>query len=607
MSMGRRLPAPTTLWSVATAIALLVIGAWAAVVAGSSGADFMDDLELPHPALAAAPPVIASPVAPARSRRVVIVIVDGLRRDVADTLPFLTALGRQGVDTSAASQYPTWSRPNYVTILTGAPPTASGVRTNRYRGTVELDSLMDRVRSAGLTAGYASDYDPLPRLFLRKPVTSPMPRPELAVLLPPALDVTSLDEADEDSLEAWSAAIRVDMSSAFGDPRYAPWPGGFREAARSVLAAGDPLAVLLIGVVDAAGHAEGGTSPEYLAAARQADAALADLVATLDLARDTLIVVADHGHTDAGGHGGLEPEVVTVPLVMVGAGIVPGASVVGARLTDVAPTAAALLGLPAPGHGLGRALVEALALSPAQREALAASDSGRVARNQRIVDRSVLLARRQHAARRGLRLGLVGAGVVAVMALAFALRRRGGLQLDLRIIMVTVPAFFIVYYTLIGTIGHRFSPSILPDRGHLASELLKYGIAGAVVHILATWLALRRRITLADRLAAANGIAWLGLLIAMVPAALLWALYPTPYVEVPTPRLLVLIPAAKVAIACYVLAVALSLVVEVIVFFARSVDPNVRLLRLERALARARAEAAERAATPSADASSLER
>lgn len=588
MSVRRRLPAPTTVWTVATAVALLVIGGWAAILAGRSGADFMDDLELPHPALAGSPPVIATPPAPRLADRVVIVIVDGLRRDVASTLPFLTALGKRGIDTSAASQYPTWSRPNYVTILTGAPPTASGVRTNRYRGTVELDSLMDRVRADGRTAGFASDYDPMPRLFLRQPVTSPVPQ-LVRNPLPPDLDVTALDEADEDSLDAWSAAIRVDLTSAFGDPRYAPWPGGFRTAARSVLAAGDPLAVLLIGVVDAAGHAEGGDSPQYRAAAREADAALADVVATVDLARDALIVVADHGHSDHGGHGGLEPEVVTVPLVMVGAGIVPGARVEGARLTDVAPTAAALLGVPAPGHGLGRTLVEALALSPAQRDAVAAADRGRAERNQRIVDLSVQRSRTQRLARRGVRLALVLAGMIAAIALAVVLRRRGGLRLDLRVLMVAAPAFFIVYYTLIGTIGHRFSPSLLPDRGHLAAELLKYGIAGAVVHLLAGWLALRRRVTLAERLAAANGVAWLGLVLAMVPAALLWALYPTPYVEVPGPRLLVFIPAAKVAIACYVLAVALLLVVEVIVFFARSVDPRVRLLRAERAVEKARA------------------
>lgn len=601
--MRSRLPAPTTVWSVATAAALVTLGAWAAIVAGRSGADFMDDLELPRPALASAPPVIGTPVAPPLARRVVIVIVDGLRRDVASTLPFLRELGRRGIDTRAASQYPTWSRPNYVTILTGIPPAASGVRTNRYRGTVELDSLMDRVRAAGHTAGYASDYDPMPRLFLRPrapaPAPAAMPVPVELEEGEPAMDVTALDDAEEDSVEIWLDAIRADVESAFGDPRYAPWPGGFRDAARSVLASDDALAVLLVGVVDAAGHAEGGDSPAYRAAAREADAALADVVATVDLARDALIVVADHGHSDDGGHGGLEPEVVTVPLVLVGAGIVRGAAVEGARLTDVAPTAAALLGLPPPGHGLGRTLVEALALAPAQRDALAAADAMRAARNQRLVDASVRSARRGNLARRGVRLTLVAVGGAAAIALAIFLRRRGGLRLDLRVLGVAAPAFFIVYYTLIGTIGHRFSPSLLADRGHLASELLKYGAAGTIVHILAGWLALRRRVTLAERLAAANGVAWLGLVTAMLPVALLWAIYPTPYVEVPGPTLLVFIPAAKVAIACYVVAVFLSLLVEIIVFFARSVDPNVRLLRLERAVARARAQAESTEPRPS--------
>ena len=40
--------------------------------------------------------------------------------------------------------------------------------------------------------------------------------------------------------------------------------------------------------------------------ATPADAALADVVATVDLSRDALIVVADHGHSDRGGHGGFD-------------------------------------------------------------------------------------------------------------------------------------------------------------------------------------------------------------------------------------------------------------------------------------------------------------
>jgi len=52
-----------------------------------------------------------------------------------------------------------------------------------------------------------------------------------------------------------------------------------------------------------------------------------------------------------------------------------------------------------------------------------------------------------------------------------------------------------------------------------------------------------------------------------------------------------LIPAIEVAVACYAVGVALSLVVEVIVFFSRVGDPHARVERLERALVKTRARA----------------
>ncbi len=58
-------------------------------------------------------------------------------------------------------------------------------------------------------------------------------------------------------------------------------------------------------------------------------------------------------------------------------------------------------------------------------------------------------------------------------------------------------------------------------------------------------------------------------MLAMVPAGLLWAFFPSPYVLVPGPIWLVLIPAVEVAVACAAVDVALTLAVEVIVFAAR--------------------------------------
>lgn len=565
-----------------------MIGTWGAIQAGRSGSEFMDDLDRPITALGAASPVVEPPPTPPLAQRVVIVIIDGLRYDVSRDLPFLNELRARGVDGRARAQYPTFSRPGYVNILTGVPPAFSGVRTNRFRGSVRVDSLMDRLRDAAgpapLRAGFASDYDPMPRLFLR-PRTMPI-EPEEDV------DLTLLDEP---TAEAWRRAIHTELRGDFDDPRYAPWPGGFREAARGVLAAHDTLAVLLIGVVDAAGHEYGGLEPEYRAAAFEADAALRAAVSGLDLSRDAIIVVADHGHTDRGGHGGLEPTVVDVPFIMAGAGVVPGARPV-IDLMDVAPTAAVLLGIPAPGHGLGKAVLPALRLTPDAATRLAAIDDARVRSNRVIVARELSGERAARLEKRALRAAIIAALTSVAILLAWWLRLRGGMRLDVRVIGVGAPAFFIVYYTLIGVLGERFSPSLLPARGHIAWELLKYGAIGSVVHILVSWLALRRRLQLSERLAAANGIAWLGLMFAMVPAGLFWAFFPAPYVEVPGPRLLVFIPAVKVAIACYTVSVALSLLLEVIVFFSRAIDPRVRVIRLERAIEKARAQA-ERSGT----------
>ncbi|HEY6037404.1 MAG TPA: alkaline phosphatase family protein, partial [Kofleriaceae bacterium] len=265
--------ASTTLRRVViAAIALSALGAIGAVKAGLAGADFMYDLEQVQPALAKTAPVLPDPHTPRLARRVFLVIVDGLRLDKSYELPFLDELRRRGVDTEAQSHYPTWSRPNYVSILTGVPPVASGVRTNHHSTPVELDSLMDRVKAAGMHVAFATDYDALPKLFLRKRDAAREPR-----AVPDEEDAD--DEIDIDAMERplSEAAIRApdaNFVSPFDDARYAPWPGGFSEAGAQVAQGDAELVVLLVGAVDAAGHAHGGASQDYRVAAELADHAL---------------------------------------------------------------------------------------------------------------------------------------------------------------------------------------------------------------------------------------------------------------------------------------------------------------------------------------------
>src|SRR5688500_17078387 len=241
-------PRPTNmLWSVTAAVLLLLAGGIAATFAGCQGATFMYDLEQPRPALSYVGPVLETP-GKRLSRRVVLAIVDGLRVDTSRGLPYLDDLRARGVDTTASSQYPTFSRPNYVNLLTGVPPEASGVRTNEHPTTVVLDTLMSRLRAAKLRSGYASDYDSMPRLFLR-------PRGEVPPEALEAIDVDALLETEEPEPEEIAAAIMADLRSEFDNVRYAPWPGGFRNSAEQLVTGDEDLLVLLIGLVDAAGHA----------------------------------------------------------------------------------------------------------------------------------------------------------------------------------------------------------------------------------------------------------------------------------------------------------------------------------------------------------------
>src|ERR1700733_170594 len=292
---------------VAAAIVMLALGGLGAVKAALAGGEFTLDLEQAQPPLAKVAPVIPDPHTPRFARRVFVVIVDGLRYDKSFELPFLDELRRRGVDVEATSHYPTWSRPNYVSILAGVPPQASGVRTNHHATPVELDTLMDRAKAAGMHVACATDYDVLPKLFLRKRAREDVTAP-----------IATLDDDDELDIDAMEhplsdAAVRApdaNFVSPFDDARYAPWPGGFSEAGAAVAQGDAELVVMLVGAVDAAGHAHGGASDDYRVAAEIADHALARALGRIDLTQDAIVITADHGHTNRGGHGGVEPEVL---------------------------------------------------------------------------------------------------------------------------------------------------------------------------------------------------------------------------------------------------------------------------------------------------------
>lgn len=526
------------------ALVLTVIAAAVALLAWGAASRYLSELNIANPAIADHDPVLSAPT-PRISRRVILVIVDGLRLEDSFGRATLDRLRRAGLDAIATSHYPSISRPNHATIVTGVPPLVSGIRNNTFRSQVAIDSIMDRVRAAGLHASYVADDSPsLGYLF------------------------------------------GGDFSSLY----YGRWPGAFVKSTQ--LAMGDPsnsLLVLIPGMVDVAGHEYGGDSDEYRQAADDVDAQLGDSLRLLDLQADTIIVTADHGHTDKGGHGGEEDVVMQVPLIIAGAGIRSDALLGSAELIDLAPTVAALLGVPAPGHALGRTLTEVLDLPPQHVRALRAADTTRIRTNADRYDES-LRARRVETTKenRSRFILLAGLLILGLGALEIS-RRAGALHIDWRVLVIAVPAYPLCYYGLLDVLGQSLSFSALQDKGSEMSSLQRFGLIATMVQLLAGWLALRGRIVLRDRLASANALVATGLLVAWIPAAVLWASFGTaPHVEMPSSRVALLIPANYIAVATYAVGATIFLTLEIVVFFARAVDPRIRLRRLERAAAKER-------------------
>jgi hypothetical protein len=141
-----------------------------------------------------------------------------------------------------------------------------------------------------------------------------------------------------------------------------PWVDGKRGAW--------DLLVLHLFENDPIGHALGTEDPAYEAHLRWLDGRITELSARLEKqAPTTFMLVADHGMTAGGTHGGMTAAERQVPLVLWGAGVAPG-ELAPRPLLDAAPTISAVLGVPPPVGSEGVPAVEALALTPRQAAAV---------------------------------------------------------------------------------------------------------------------------------------------------------------------------------------------------------------------------------------------
>ncbi len=259
--------------------------------------------------------------APPLTHKVVIFLIDGLRDDVSRQLDTLNALRQKGADLTALAGQPSLSLPGATVLSTGTWQEISGVTTNWYSGKVLVDSIWAAARRSGLSTGIVAG-------------------------------------------ESWGTLFGqyITYGEYVGDEGD-QYDNEVEQKAAALIQGSQPdLMLVHFSAVDNNGHAHGGKSPEYLAAAKEIDARIGRLLPLLQPGT-TVVVVADHGHIATGGHGGWEPEVLSVPLILSGPGVKAGAYGL-VRQADLVPTLSALLGIPIPAHAVGEPLFGILDASP---------------------------------------------------------------------------------------------------------------------------------------------------------------------------------------------------------------------------------------------------
>jgi hypothetical protein len=275
-------------------------------------------------------PAETGAAAPALASRLLLVIIDGLRYDQSETMPCLQQLRSVGASARSVAVQPSYSHPTWTALLTGARPEISGAALFNadYEDLkpMQVSTLFEMAKEAGLTtaiAGEASWAKMIPAEYVDDS------------------RVVTGYEAEDDRVAAEGAL------ELYRDPQI-------------------DLLLFYQGEYDELAHDVGARGLEALQSIARTDENLCDLVSQVDLSTTVLVVTADHGQLDGGGHGGQDRAVLETPLVLAGPGVRPG-DYPAVEEPDIPMTISALLGLPFPRSGQGRVLYEMLDLSQTEQ------------------------------------------------------------------------------------------------------------------------------------------------------------------------------------------------------------------------------------------------
>ncbi len=283
---------------------------------------------------------------PPLASRLVIVIIDGLRSDALSVMPFTDELWARSASAIVNLPPPTYAEAGWYTLLTGATPELLGLPLlpdpAQPFPSLPVGSLLALNAAAGRTCAVA-------------------------------LHATwrSLLPAD------WCAAqLFVPGEDATADQQIAD---GARDMER-----GRPALMLVhFSQLKTVGQTYGATDVRYRQSAQALDGMVRQVVEPALADGAAVAILSSHGLSKRGDTGGAEAAVVRVPFFLMGPGIIAGGygSLNG---VDVAPTLAALIGLPVPTLAQGRV----------RYDLLAADQSWQTGRQLRMATQRVQLAQR---------------------------------------------------------------------------------------------------------------------------------------------------------------------------------------------------------------------
>jgi hypothetical protein len=398
------------------------------------------------------------PGGPALTERVLLVVLDGVRADAAARMPSLQQLAERGSSGIVHTGVPSLSNPSRTVMVTGAWQEVNGVTNNSRYQPVPVDSLFSAARETGMPVAVAGSS------FWAKAFGQVLDAERTWVH-----EERAPEEAPPDQLIAWQEkTCRQELEFL---SRYS-----------------EGLLIVAIVAPDSAGHQFGGGSEQYRQVVAAADSCLGSLVQALDDGRTTLLITSDHGHIDLrghGGHGGLEEEVVHVPLVIAGKAIRQSQGWRAVQI-DIAPTIAMLLGLPLAATNQGSVLWQTLDVPAdlaaglrereAQQRALAAShfpDPQKIRSDER--------------RGRSLRALAVFSSIwFAGCAIALGYRR------SWLWLLAGLGAYYAAYYALFFAFGMRYSLSAINRQEYLQWFLARDLLAACAAYFLASILVLRK-------------------------------------------------------------------------------------------------------------------